>query len=45
VPWRPEVFTAPTAEARRAQEEAARTNDDTPYYEGMGLHAGGSPGD
>jgi hypothetical protein len=33
--WMPEVFTAPIAEARRAQEEAARTNDAVPYYEGI----------
>jgi len=30
----PEVFTAPMAEARRA-EEAALTNDAVPYYEGI----------
>ena len=35
MPWRPEVFTTPTAEARRTQEEAACTNDDIPYYEGI----------
>jgi hypothetical protein len=34
MPWRPEVFTAPLAEARRA-EEAARTNDAVAYYEGI----------
>jgi hypothetical protein len=32
----PEVFTAPIAEARRAQaEEAASSNDAVPYYEGI----------
>jgi hypothetical protein len=35
MPWMPEVFTAPTAEARLAQEEAAPTNDAVPYYEGL----------
>jgi hypothetical protein len=35
VPWMPEVFTAPIAEARRTQEEATRTNDASPYYEGI----------
>jgi SnoaL-like domain len=35
VPWMPEVFAAPTAEARHAQEEAARTNDAVPFYEGI----------
>lgn len=35
MPWMPEVFTAPIAEARRAQEETARTNDAVPYYEGI----------
>ena len=34
MPWMPEVFTAPLAEARRA-EEAARANDAVPYYEGI----------
>ncbi len=34
MPWMPEVFTAPIAEARRA-EEAALTNDAVPYYEGI----------
>ena len=34
MPWMPEVFTAPLAEARRA-EEAARTNDAVAYYEGI----------
>ncbi len=34
MPWMPEVFTAPIAEARRAQE-AARTNDAIAYYEGI----------
>src|SRR5215211_7365558 len=34
MPWMPEVFTAPMAEARRA-EEAALTNDAVPYYEGI----------
>src|SRR5918998_444215 len=36
MPWMPEVFTAPIAEARRAQdEEATSTNDALPYYEGI----------
>jgi hypothetical protein len=36
MPWMPEVFAAPLAEARRAQaEEAARANDAIPYYEGI----------
>jgi hypothetical protein len=36
MPWMPEVFTAPIAEARRAQaEEATSTNDAVPYYEGI----------
>jgi hypothetical protein len=35
MPWMPEVFTAPIAEARRAQEEAALVNDTVPYYEGI----------
>ena len=35
MPWMPEVFTAPMAEARRAVE-AAFTNDAVPYYEGIG---------
>jgi hypothetical protein len=34
MPWMPEVFTAPIAEARRA-EEAAHANDAVPYYEGI----------
>jgi hypothetical protein len=34
MPWMPEVFTAPLAEARRT-EEAARTNDAVAYYEGI----------
>jgi len=34
MPWMPEVFTAPIAEARRA-EEAGPTNDAIPYYEGI----------
>ena len=34
MPWMPEVFTAPIAEARRA-EEATRANDAVPYYEGI----------
>jgi hypothetical protein len=34
MPWMPEVFTAPIAEARRVQEEGATsTNDAVPYYE------------
>ena len=38
MPWMPEVFSAPLAEAHRAQEEvteAARANDAIPYYEGI----------
>jgi hypothetical protein len=36
MPWMPEVFTAPIAEARRAQaEEATSTKDAIPYYEGI----------
>src|SRR5919107_4030282 len=35
MPWMPEVFTAPIAEARRAQDEATSTNDAVPYYEGI----------
>ncbi len=35
MPWMPEVFTAPMAEARRAEEMAALTNDAVPYYEGI----------
>jgi hypothetical protein len=36
MPWMPEVFTTPLAEARRAQnEEATTTNDAVPYYEGI----------
>ena len=34
MPWMPEVFTAPIAEARRA-EEATPANDAVPYYEGI----------
>jgi hypothetical protein len=36
MPWMPEVFTAPIAEARRVQEEgeATGTNDAVPCYEG-----------
>ena len=34
MPWMPEVFTAPIAEARRAQG-APRANDAVPYYEGI----------
>ncbi len=34
MPWMPEVFTAPIAEAGRTQE-AARTNDAVAYYEGI----------
>jgi hypothetical protein len=34
MPWMPEVFTAPLAEALRAQE-AASANDAVPYYEGI----------
>jgi SnoaL-like domain len=35
MPWMPEVFTAPIAEARHAQAEATGTNDAVPYYEGI----------
>jgi hypothetical protein len=36
MPWMPEVFSVPLAEARRAQEEeATSTNDAVPYYEGI----------
>jgi SnoaL-like domain len=36
MPWMPEVFTAPIAEARHApKEEATSTNDAVPYYEGI----------
>src|ERR671913_2081173 len=36
MPWIPEVFTAPLAAARRAQdEEVTSTNDAVPYYEGI----------
>ena len=35
MPWMPEVFAAPIAETRRAQEEAALTIDAIPYYEGI----------
>jgi hypothetical protein len=36
MPWMPEVFTAPIAAARRAQEaETTSTNDAVPYYEGI----------
>jgi SnoaL-like domain len=34
MPWMPEVFTTPIAQARRA-EEAPRTNDAIAYYEGI----------
>jgi hypothetical protein len=34
MPWMPEVFTSPIAEARR-QREAASANDAVPYYEGI----------
>jgi hypothetical protein len=34
MPWMPEVFTAPLAQAPRA-EEAAPANDAIPYYEGI----------
>jgi hypothetical protein len=36
MPWMPEVFSAPIAEARRTQvEESTSTNDAVPYYEGI----------
>ena len=34
MPWMPEVFTAPIAEAQRA-EDVARANDAIAYYEGI----------
>ena len=34
MPWMPEVFTSPIAEAPRA-EDAARANDAIAYYEGI----------
>src|SRR5215210_7072957 len=34
MPWMPEVFSAPIAEARR-ETEAANTNDAVPFYEGI----------
>jgi hypothetical protein len=34
MPWMPEFFSAPIAEARRAAE-AAHTNDAVPFYEGI----------
>ena len=34
MPWMPEVFTAPLAEARRA-EDVVRGNDAIAYYEGI----------
>jgi hypothetical protein len=34
MPWMPEVFTAPIAEARHA-EDATRTNDAIASYEGI----------
>ena len=34
MPWMPEVLSVPIAEARRAQD-AARTNDAVPFYEGI----------
>lgn len=43
MPWMPEVFTAPIAEARRVQEEgeATGTNDAVPCYEGSYNGTGG----
>src|SRR5829696_5978717 len=35
MPWMPEAFTAPIAEARHAQSEATGTNDTVPYFEGI----------
>ena len=36
MPWMPEVFSAPIAAARRAQdEEVTSTNDAVPYFEGI----------
>ena len=34
MPWMPEVFSAPIAEARRTPEDT-RANDAIPYYEGI----------
>ena len=34
MPWMPENFTAPIAEARRAQD-IGTANDALPYYEGI----------
>ena len=34
MPWMPEVFTAPLADARR-ERDAASANDAVPYYEGI----------
>src|SRR3712207_5290750 len=34
MPWMPEVFTTPIAEARRA-EDTGSINDALPYYEGI----------
>src|ERR687894_1651840 len=34
MPWMPEVFTAPIAETRRAQD-IGTANDALPYYEGI----------
>src|ERR687894_3196955 len=34
MPWMPEVFTAPIAEARRAQD-IGTANDTLPYYQGI----------
>ena len=34
MPWMPEVFTAPIAETRRAQD-IETANDALPYYEGI----------
>src|SRR5215211_2675349 len=35
MPWMPEVFSAPVAEAIRGQAETASANDAIPYYEGI----------
>ena len=35
MPWMPEVFNAPIAEARRPQEAEATSTNDVAYYEGI----------
>jgi hypothetical protein len=41
VPWMPEVFSAPLADARREQGTAS-ANDAVPYYEGILANPKGS---